>query len=94
MPEYDFEIDRIVEDVKKNNARLVGLQFPEGLKKNAVWIAREIEEKTAAATIIFIDPTYGACDTKDQDAQVLGVDLIVHFGHTSKLPNWKQNSTA
>ena len=82
MEDYNFEIERVLKEIKKNKAKFVGLQFPEGLKEHAVDIAGEIEEKTGAKTVIFIDPTYGACDTKEKEAKMLGIDLIFHFGHT------------
>ena len=75
---YDFEIKRILKEIKKSNAKLVGLQFPEGLKTSALAIASEIEEKTGAKVVIFIDPCYGACDLKELE----GMDLLIHFGHT------------
>ncbi len=78
---YDFELDRIVEEISKSKATVVGLQFPEGLKTRAVKVASEIEERTGCATAIFADPCYGACDTKELEAEKLGVDLIFQFGH-------------
>ena len=78
---YDFEIDRIVKEIKKAKAKVVGLQFPEGLKTRAVSVAREIEGKTGCTTVIFADPCYGACDTKGLEAEKLGVDIIFQFGH-------------
>jgi 2-(3-amino-3-carboxypropyl)histidine synthase len=80
--DYDFEMKKVLEEIKKNKAEFIGLQFPEGLKKYAVDIAREIEEETDARTVIFIDPVYGACDTKEKDAVRLNLDLVIHFGHT------------
>ena len=83
MPEYDFELPKIIERIKEEKAKTVGLQFPEGLKQHAVEIAREIEAKTKAKTIIFIGPTYGACDlVKEEDAKKLELDLLIHFGHS------------
>ena len=82
MTDYDFELERIVQEVKKSKAKTVGLQFPEGLKQHATGIAAHIEKNTGATIVIFTDPTYGACDTKDGQAKKLGVDLLVHFGHT------------
>lgn len=79
--DYDFEIEKIIEKIKKGNFKIVGLQFPEGLKAYAVKIAVEIESKTNARVIIFFDPIYGACDIKLNDAKELNIDLIVHFGH-------------
>lgn len=82
MDDYDFEIPKVIDEIKKSSAKRVGLQFPEGIKTRAVDIAKEIEDKTGVETIIFIDPTYGACDTKDEQAKKLGIDLLIHFGHT------------
>jgi len=79
---YDFELEKILREIEKTNARIVGLQFPEGLKEYAVIIAAEIEDRTNAKVIIFTDPTYGACDTKDDEAKKLKIDLLIHFGHT------------
>ena len=80
--EYDLEVDRIIGEIRESNAALVGLQFPEGLKDKAVEVAREIEEKTEAKVIVLSDPTYGACDIKEDQTRKLGLDLLVHFGHT------------
>ncbi len=83
MTDYDFELERILAEIRKSKAKIVGLQFPEGLKQHATGIAAEIEKNTSATAIIFTDPTYGACDTKDMQAKKFGVDLLIHFGHTS-----------
>ncbi len=77
----DFEIPRIVKEIKAAKAKIVGLQFPDGLKTKAVSVAREIEQKTGCTAVIFADPCYGACDTKEVEAKKLGVDLIFQFGH-------------
>jgi len=82
MSDYDFELEKIISEVKKSKAKTVGLQFPEGLKQHAVDIASKIEESTKVKTIIFTDPTYGACDTKKEQARKLKIDLLIHFGHT------------
>jgi 2-(3-amino-3-carboxypropyl)histidine synthase len=82
MPEYDFELDKILGEIKSSEALMVALQFPEGLKTYAVSVAAEIEDKTDARVLIFVDPTYGACDIKEGQLKKLGVDLLVHFGHT------------
>ncbi|MBN2518182.1 MAG: diphthamide synthesis protein [Candidatus Altiarchaeota archaeon] len=78
---YDFEIDRVCEEIRKTKAKSVGLQFPEGLKTKALDVAREIERRCSVTTFIFADPCYGACDTKEPEAKRLGIDLIIHFGH-------------
>lgn len=78
---YDFELGRIAKEAKKSGARIVGLQFPDGLKTDAVDVARRIEKKTKSITIIFADPCYGACDTKEAEAKKLGAGLVFQFGH-------------
>ena len=85
-PDYDFEIKRIIREIKKTRADLIGLQFPDGLKKHAVYVAEQVEDETGAKTVTFIDPVYGACDTKEKEAEMLGLDLVVHFGHTEMRP--------
>ncbi len=77
---FDFEEERIKQEIIKLSAKRVLLQMPEGLKPEAPKIAK-IVEKTGALAIISADPCYGACDIAVTEAEGLGVDLIVHFGH-------------
>ncbi|HHQ45321.1 MAG TPA: diphthamide biosynthesis enzyme Dph2, partial [Candidatus Altiarchaeales archaeon] len=68
--------------VKKNNARRVYVQLPEGLKTSAIDIAEKIESETGAVVLTQVDPCYGACDINEDEIEKLGVDMIIHFGHT------------
>src|SRR5664280_2790029 len=77
---FDFEEDRIKQEITKLDAKRVLLQMPEGLKPEAPKLAKIIE-KCGALAIISADPCYGACDIAVGEAEGLGVDLIVHFGH-------------
>ena len=79
---YEFKINEIIEKIKEENIKSVGLQFPEGLKTYATNVARQIEDETDAVTLISADPCYGACDAADVD-MAGAVDLLVHFGHTA-----------
>jgi 2-(3-amino-3-carboxypropyl)histidine synthase len=65
--------------------------MPEGLKPEGTRLAKIIE-KTGALPIISADPCYGACDLATAEAERLGIDLIVHFGH-SKLVKHEQVPT-
>ncbi|MCZ7356448.1 MAG: diphthamide biosynthesis enzyme Dph2 [Candidatus Methanoperedens sp.] len=79
METFDFDLERVFEIIKDKNCKTVGLQFPEGLKRRAVNIAREIEERTRAITVISGNPCFGACDI---DTVLAGkVDVLFHFGH-------------
>ncbi len=77
---FDFEEERIKHEITKLCAKCVLLQMPEGLKPEAPKLAKIIE-KSGAVAIISADPCYGGCDIAVGDAEGLGVDLIVHFGH-------------
>lgn len=78
---YDMDLDKVIRKINSKDAQTVGLQFPEGLKMQAVKIARQIEDETEATVIISGDPCFGACDVSDYKMKG-SVDLIVHYGHT------------
>jgi 2-(3-amino-3-carboxypropyl)histidine synthase len=78
----NIDFERIFSEIWKRKAILVGLQFPEGLKTRAKETSETIEQKTKAKTLIFIEPSFGACMLADNDAKRLGCDLLVHFGHS------------
>ena len=80
MKGFDFEEERIKQEVTKLGAKRVLLQLPEGLKPEGPRLAKGIE-KTGGIPIISADPCYGACDLASTDAERLGIDLIIHFGH-------------
>jgi 2-(3-amino-3-carboxypropyl)histidine synthase len=81
---FDFEEKRIKQEIAKLGAKRVLLQLPEGLKPEGPRLAKIIE-KTGALPIISADPCYGACDLATAEAERLGIDLIVHFGHAKLL---------
>ncbi len=79
MERFELDLERIFKIIKDKNCKKVGLQFPEGLKRQAIDIARAIEEKTGANVVISGNPCFGACDI---DAMLAGrVDMLFHFGH-------------
>jgi 2-(3-amino-3-carboxypropyl)histidine synthase len=77
---FDFEEERIKQEIAKLGARRVLLQLPEGVKPDGPHLAKIIE-KAGALPIVSADPCYGACDVATAEAESLGVDLILHFGH-------------
>jgi 2-(3-amino-3-carboxypropyl)histidine synthase len=91
MKGFDFEEERIKQEITKLGAKRVLLQLPEGLKPEGPHMA-QIVEKTGALPIISADPCYGACDLATAEAERLGIDLIIHFGH-AKLMKHEQIPT-
>lgn len=85
MSKLEFNLKKAVDAARKKKAKLILLQFPEGLKTKIVKIAKEIEKKTNAKTLTLLDPCYGACDIPLQEIEILGTDLAIHFGHTKML---------
>ncbi len=81
MSMYDMNLDKVIHKINSKDVQTVGLQFPEGLKMQAVKIAKQIEDETDATVIISGDPCFGACDVSDWKMKG-SVDLIVHYGHT------------
>jgi 2-(3-amino-3-carboxypropyl)histidine synthase len=76
---FDLRPDYIINVIKKTGAKIVGFQFPEGLKRKGPELAKKVEEATSAEIIISGDPCYGACDL---DRTLLEqVDILFHFGH-------------
>ena len=82
---YDLEIGKIINEIKKADAKLVLLQFPDGLKQKSKEIVDGIEEKTKAKCLLWLGTCFGACDIP-----VLlfkKPDLIIQFGHNKFIKN-------
>jgi 2-(3-amino-3-carboxypropyl)histidine synthase len=75
-----FDLLKILDVITARNAKTVGLQFPEGLKRQGPALAKDIEEKSGALVIISGDPCYGACDIDEGLLDM--VDVLFHFGHS------------
>jgi 2-(3-amino-3-carboxypropyl)histidine synthase len=85
---FDFEEERLKQEIVRLGAKRVLLQLPEGLKPESPRLAKIIE-KTGALPIVSADPCYGACDLATSEAENLQVDLIIHFGHAKLLKHEK-----
>lgn len=91
MINFDLEEERVKQEILKLGAKRVLIQLPEGLKPEAPRLAKIIE-KSGALPIVSADPCYGACDLATAEAEALGVDLIIHYGH-SKLVKYERVPT-
>ncbi|XP_050537565.1 2-(3-amino-3-carboxypropyl)histidine synthase subunit 1 [Daktulosphaira vitifoliae] len=83
---YNFELPKTIWRLRQMQAKRVALQMPEGLTMFAVQLCDIIEHFTDADTVVMGDVTYGACCVDDFTAKALGVDLLVHYGHSCLIP--------
>ena len=77
---YDFELEKAVEKIKQEKAKLVCIQLAEGLKPRALEIAKYLEEKTNAKILIWAETCFGGCDIP-LELERLKIDLLIQFGH-------------
>lgn len=80
--EWDYELEQIVETIEERDAKKVGLQFPEGLKRRGPAVADDLRELTDDDVTFMLSgqPCYGACDL---DTYLMKrTDVFVHFGHS------------
>ncbi|MEM4638006.1 MAG: hypothetical protein QXK76_03240 [Candidatus Woesearchaeota archaeon] len=83
--DYDLELEKVVNEIRRRNAKKILIQLGEGLKPRAIEIQNYIESamKDDAPEIYFwLNSCYGKCDipeilnTKNND-----IDLLIQFGH-------------
>ena len=82
---YDFDLDRIVKEINKTKAKIVLLQFADGLKPYATTVVDFLKEKTSSEFLIWFGTCYGACDTPVLEKDF---DLLIQFGHNEMMPNF------
>jgi 2-(3-amino-3-carboxypropyl)histidine synthase len=84
--EYDLELERVAKEISRQKAKKVLIQLPDGLKPFATEIAEALGKKAKAKDseiLIWMGSCYGACDVPSAESEVLGIDLIVQFGHSA-----------
>lgn len=77
---YKIELDKLISEINKQNAKQVLIQLPDGMKHKADKIVDAIEENTKANAFIWLGSCYGACDIP-LGMDILNIDLIVQWGH-------------
>lgn len=83
-----MQIVKLIDELKRRNAKRIMLQVPEGLRMKAAEIVAAIEKEGINA-ILSADPTYGACDLADAEAAQMHCDLLVHIGHSKFYRDFK-----
>jgi len=78
---YQLEEAKIIEEIKRRNAKRVLLQMPEGLKPIGFRLAKLLEKETGTEVFLSGDACYGACDLALGPKAHVEADLLVHVGH-------------
>jgi len=78
---YDIDLEKASEEIKKNGYKNIVLQFPEGLKSSATKVIDYLHGKTNADFVVSADPCYGACDPGLIEFKKIGIDFIIQIGH-------------
>jgi len=81
---YNLELERIVKEIKKQKAKKVLLQFPDGLKQYSMAITKELEKRTNNKVnfLIWMGSCFGACDIPNPGKLEKDIDLLIQFGHS------------
>mgnify|MGYP001567013473 CR=1 FL=1 len=74
---YNLELDKAVNEIKKEKAKTVLIQLPDGLKPKATEIANYLQENTGAKIFIWLQSCWGSCDYPIYN----NIDLLIQFGH-------------
>ena|SRR3989344_3274005 len=77
---FDFDLNNVVEKIKKEKAKLVCIQLADGLKPKALEIQKYLEENTKSRVLIWLGSCFGACDVP-LELKELNIDLLIQFGH-------------
>lgn len=62
------------------------LSAPDGLLRQLGEVAARLSKQVGTQLIVWAEPSYGACDTLDYVADLLGAEVAINIGHTISLP--------
>lgn len=78
--DYDLELQKAITEIRKNKAKTVCIQLPDGLKQKAKEIVDALETETGAKVLIWLGSCFGACDLP-LGLERINVDLLISWGH-------------
>jgi len=84
---YNLELEKAADAIKKEKAKRVCIQLPDGLKPKADEIASYLEKNTNAEIIVWLGSCFGACDTPS-GLENINIDLVLQWGHNEF--QWKR----
>lgn len=90
LERYELELERIAGEIESTKAKLVLLQFPDGLKQYAPEIKDYLDSKYEKTNfIIWLGTCFGACDFPTLNKEIEDkIDLIIQFGHNELMPSY------
>ena len=77
---YKIELDKVIDEIKKQKSKQVLIQLPDGMKHKADKIVDGIEKGTNAQAFIWFGDCFGACDLP-LGMDILNIDLVIQWGH-------------
>ena len=85
--QYDLEMEKAIAKIREENARLVCIQLPDGLKPKAKEIQEYLDKNTDSKVVIWLGSCWGGCDVP-LSVEKLGVDLLIQWGHSHYIRAW------
>jgi len=86
---YNLKFNKVISEIKKKKAKIVLLQFPDGIKPYATAIVDVLKKKSNAEFLIWFESCFGACDFPVGLEKIKPkIDLIIQFGHNEKMPTY------
>ncbi len=77
---FDLELDKVIAEIKRREAKNVLVQLPDGLKSRSREVVDRIHSDTDAEAFIWLGGCFGACDLP-LGTEDMGIDLLIAFGH-------------
>ena len=77
-----YELEESIEFIKKYDAKITALQFPDNLLKDSTYIANYLGNNTNSKIFILADTSYSSCCVDEVAAQHANVDVIIHYGES------------
>lgn len=75
-----MQLEKVIAELKKIGAKRVFIQYPEGIKRKILETVSVLEKK-GIECVLCLEATWGACDVREHEAQLLKCDAILHVGH-------------
>ncbi|AAK39863.1 hypothetical protein (nucleomorph) [Guillardia theta] len=81
---YNFENEKIINQFNNFKPKKVLLQLPQGLLEFLPALFSFLFSSSQELKKVFISKiiTYGACNIDDEESKLLGICIIIHFGHS------------